>query len=318
MGSFIPVAILVVSLILPACASSNRSVESTVVKPERRGQPFKPEHKDVLRVLLVGDTGHPGDDIKRVRRAMLAEKKDVIVALGDLAYPMVPECPNGRAEGEAKKQLDWKLGEALGGLGAPVLLVMGNHDIPRNVSGSAHEACLVDYAAQHPDFVLPDTTHVVDYGVATLAIANTQNLRDEDGQKIAQALRESKGWRIGLAHHVYKTYRDKTNEDMVRPWLKKHGIELDVWGNGHAHVLQLGLYGGVVAVTSGTASRKREKPTCPPSCGEGELFGSSEAGYALMELSAETISVAFKNADGKELHRWSSSRKTLSNKPAAP
>ena len=300
------------SLLIGACAAPQHHAKTTgMTEPERRDAPFNPEKVERLRVLLVGDSGHPGDDINKVRRAMMAEEKDVIVALGDLAYPNVPECPDGRAEGEAKKTLDWKLGDALGGLGAPVLLVMGNHDVPRNVSGSAQEACLVDYAAQRDDFVLPDTTYVVDYGVAILAVTNTQVIRDVDGQKVAKALKGHQGWRVGLAHHVYKTYRDKTGENIVRPWLKKHGIDIDVWGNGHAHILQMGSYDGVVAITSGTASLKRVKPSCPPDCGPGETFGSSEAGYAVAEFTPTTLTVTFKNASGKVLHTWTGTKEAL-------
>jgi len=308
-----------VALFNGACASDHLvQSKPALATPERRDAPFKPEAKERLRVLLVGDTGHPGDDIVNVRRAMMTETKDVIVALGDLAYPYVPECPNGRAEGDAKKILDWKLGDALGGLGAPVLLVMGNHDVPRGVSGSAQEACLIDYAAQRDDFVLPDTTHVVDYGVAILAVTNTQVLRDEDGQKIAKALSGHEGWKVGLAHHVYKTYRDKKQEDIVRPWLKRNGIDVDVWGNGHAHILQMGVYDGILAVTSGTASLKRDKPTCPPHCGEGETFGSSEAGYAVADFTATSLTVTFKNASGKTLHTWTSSKDALRAKKRTP
>ena len=69
-----------------ACASSPEPVsEPALAEPERRDLPFEPQTTDRLRVLLVGDTGHPSEDVQRVRRAMLKEEKDVIVALGDLA-----------------------------------------------------------------------------------------------------------------------------------------------------------------------------------------------------------------------------------------
>lgn len=278
------------------------------VEPSRRDAPFEPVKTTHLRLILVGDTGHPSEDMTRVRRAIKAEKKDAIVALGDLVYPLMPACPTGVADGEALKELDAKLGGALSGLGAPVFLVVGNHDIPRGVSKSAREACLIDYAAQRDDLVLPRLSHAVDFGVAILGIANTQNPQDAEAKRLASALRSHRGWRIGVGHHVYKTHRDKVTEDVVRPWLRRHQIPVDIWANGHAHLLQLGLYDGVVAITSGTASLRRTLKTCPPACGPGEIFGASDAGYALLELWPDRLQVTFKNHEGTTLHRWNHTR----------
>lgn len=278
------------------------------VKPAHRDAPFKPQPVTKLRLVLIGDTGSPGPILDRVKAAVKAERKDAVLVLGDLVYPFAPKCPSGEVKGQAKRILENKVGAALNDLGAPVLLMLGNHDAPYGVSQSPSEACLIDYAAQIPQLIFPGATYVVDYGVATMAITNTMHLTAADGRRVASVLKKARGWRLGFGHHVYRTYRDKGSQDVVRPWVKRHGIPLDLWGNGHAHILQFGVYDDVAAVTSGTAALPRKKATCPPACGKGELFGASVPGYAVVELTTTTMRVEFKDTGGQVLYSWTRSR----------
>jgi predicted phosphodiesterase len=280
------------------------------VLPAHRDRPFTPPKTNHLRLVLIGDTGEPGPVLDEVRQAVKREKKDAVVVLGDLVYPLTPSCPDGKVTGQALHIMDAKVGKALSDLGAPVLLLLGNHDNPKRLAHSPRAACLMDYAASKPELVLPSETYLVDYGVAILAITNTTYPTAADGAAIAQALNNHKGWRVGFGHHVWKTYRDKDSENKVRPWVKKHRIPLDLWANGHAHLLQFGIYDSVAALTSGTGSRPRVRPSCPGRCGAGELFGSSKPGYAILELTPTQMKVVFKDTKGASIFSWTKTRKT--------
>jgi hypothetical protein len=70
----------------------------------------------------------------------------------------------------------------------------------------------------------------------------------------------------------------------------------------------MGVYDGILAITSGGGARKHEQRPCslggppPQHCGPGEYFGHSGGyGYVLLELEAETATVAFKDESGRPL-----------------
>ena len=163
----------------------------------------------------------------------------------------------------------------------------------------------MDYAATHDDLVLPSLSYSVDYGVALLGIINTNVLSASDGARVAQEFKTHKGWRLLFGHHVLKTYHDKASEDYVRPWLAEHAIKPDLYGNGHAHLLQFGVYDGIPALTSGATAKLRQRKSCPPDCGSGQLWGSSTRGYAVLSLNKDSLKVVFKDLPGDVLWRWS-------------
>jgi predicted phosphodiesterase len=276
--------------------------------PPRRDAPPRFEARQEVRLVLVGDTGKPGRRMRRVARAVRAEKKDLVVALGDLVYPVAPRCPTGRVDGEAQKILDERIGHALLDLGAPVLLVLGNHDVGFGTRNPAREACLLDYAASRSRLMLPGLSYSVDLGIATLQVLNTNALTDEDGRRVREEIERHPGWKIVIGHHTLRTYHDKEEQDVVMPWLRRHRIRPDLYVNGHAHLLQFGVYDGIPALTSGSASRLRRRPACPPACGRGQLWGRSVSGYATLHVRAKSLEVAFKDDGGKDLWRWVADR----------
>jgi len=303
--------------VTPACRRDRAPavVTSTTAQPARP-VPRKPDPPAALRwaprrrvrVVLVGDTGKPGPARRAVMRAIRRETKDVVVDLGDLVYPWAPRCPGGKATGENLRLLEERLGGPLGRLGAPVLLVLGNHDLRHARRAPLRVACLRDFAKRYPSLVFPANTYSVDLGVALLSVINTNDLTAADGERVAREEAAHRGWRILLGHHVLRTYHDKEDQDYLRPWMRRHGIRPDLYANGHAHLLQFGVYDGIPAVTSGTGSKLRHRDSCPPHCGRGEMWGLSRNGYAVLDLDATSVRVTFKDGAGKPLWSWSKQR----------
>ena len=94
-----------------------------------------------VRLVFIGDTGAPADgegshieasELARLRASVRDEQADGIFALGDLIYgpgplELSPRCATPRGKTEAL--LDARLGRYFADLGAPVWLVLGNHDV---------------------------------------------------------------------------------------------------------------------------------------------------------------------------------------------
>ena len=312
---------------LSACAETKTTKEAAPTalsevapRPGAMQPVFERLKEDLIRrgkarIVLVGDTGYPGAYQRSVSRAIRAESKDFVVALGDLIYPVAPKCPGGVVDGFAKLMMQERFHDVLSGYGAPVFIVLGNHDVGHVARDPAREACYFAFTKQYPNlYYFPALSYSVDLGFAYLAMANTNDLTAEDGARIGRDLKGHKGWRIGFGHHVWRVYRDKKGEDRVRPWARKHGIRPHLWANGHAHLLQLVIEDGVWAATSGAGALLRERSQCPGSCGEGEVFGRSRPGYAVVELDAERMTLTFKDFEGRVLYERARPRRA----PALP
>jgi 3',5'-cyclic AMP phosphodiesterase CpdA len=256
--------------------------------------------------------------MEAVRPTVRAENADIVVVLGDLVYPVAPSCPDGKLTPDAREELDDLVGGLLRDLGKSVYLVLGNHDVGHGARDPAREACLIDYVASEPNLWLPDLSYGVDLGVVSLMVLNTNALDREQGKKTRKLWAGASGWKILAGHHVLKTYHDKESEDYLRPWLKKNRVKPDLYANGHAHVLQFGVYGGLPALTSGATAKLREYPACPPNCGAGQKWGTSSVGYAVVDATADTLEVVFKDVTGKELYRWDTRRPGSEAKPETP
>jgi len=275
-------------------------------------------HDGTPRIVLIGDTGMPGPIVDRWRNALSKKDEDAIVVLGDLVYEQAPPCPKGVPDLTARRLLDSHLAKALEGLGSPVLLALGNHDTSWVEGDPAREKCIMAFVKPRAGLELPAPYYAADLGVAVLVVLNSNALDDAQAELVKRVFAAAKPGvrKIIAAHHVLKTYHDKIGEDLVAPWLKKHGLVPDLWVNGHAHVLQLGVYDGILAVTSGTGALPRERPACKRSdptdltrsddgCGPGQLFGSSLPGYAVLDIDAERrFTITFEDADGNELYLY--------------
>ena len=284
-----------------------------------------------LRLIIVGDTGMPGAARDKVRKQILGEEKDAIIAVGDLVYPHPPPCPTGQVSAADLPFYEQRVAHGLEGLRAPVYAVLGNHAYyrgPRSILDKIYPfvpttleagdpgnglvvdpaACMVDFIGQRPQIHLPSLDYGLDFGVAQIALVDTDHLDAGATKVVDETFAKGKGWKLLFGHHVLRTYFDKESEDYVEPWLSTLAHKPDLYANGHAHVLQFGVYDGVPAVTAGTGSKVRHRPACPPNCGEGQLFGISAHGYVVLEISASELKVQFKDHNGSERYAWSSTR----------
>lgn len=286
------------------------------------------------RVILIGDTGAlpvEGDPHKmtpaqreQLRQSLAAEEAGVILDLGDLFYNKAPQCGPRDDPAEAGALLDANLYDHVGGLAPQVFLVLGNHDVgpygeylKRRIFGrragkrsTSRERCYTLYAEQHEEMVFPDTSYGVDLGPARIAVLHTSAPhRQWPGEPVQEFLEEDpQDWAIVAGHHVYKTACDKVSEDFVSVRLQEQEITPDLYVNGHAHILQMGVFDGVPAVTSGSGSKLREFPGCEPTATEGVLWGESTYGYAVLDITSETLKVQFKDIAGQDLYCWQRGR----------
>ena len=136
-----------------------------------------------------------------------------------------------------------------------------------------------------PQIHLPGLDYALDFGVAQIAFVDTDHLDGRATQVVDDAFAKGNGWKLLMGHHVLKTYHDKANENRVAPWLSSLKALPDLYANGHAHVLQFGVYDGLPAVTSGSVSKLRHRPACPPDCGEDQLLESALQGMRYLRLS---------------------------------
>jgi predicted phosphodiesterase len=312
--------LLVSALILTGCASAG---------PPRLGPTTLAEYpisaalksKTPLRLVLIGDTGEETGARDSIVREIAKERADLILVLGDLVYPRGPSCEGDTLNSEARSKLDQHIGRPFAQVGAPVLLVLGNHDVLRKVVGidrpRVHqEACYYLYAKENAGkgFVLPARHYGITLGPATLAVVSSSRpfLTDSAGRMTSSLFNaRTDDWDIVVAHHVYRTFHDKYGERIVQTWLEKYALRPAVVVNGHAHFLQMGSYNGVLAITSGGGAKERPQARCrtgdamPGKCVvPGEYFGHEGAfGYAILELTSTDARVEFKDQKGASL--WS-------------
>lgn len=265
-------------------------------------------------LILIGDTGEPGPLVGRWQVALKNERARTAVVLGDLLYPQAPPCPTGIPNKAALDMFETNIHAPFVATGKEVFLLLGNHDMSWVDDEPPRDLCVLKRFEKDPQVRLPAAWYAVDLGPAVMIVLNTNHLDDTQAAFAKGIIAGHPGKRVIFAgHHVLRTYHDKIDEDLVQPWLAHHGLRPDIWVNGHAHVLQLVMRDGVPAVTSGTASRPRERPSCDRaggtgSCGEGQLWGSSTPGYAVLRIGSaaeqQRLTLFFKDVDGKDLWSW--------------
>jgi predicted phosphodiesterase len=273
-----------------------------------------------VSLVLIGDTGEPGPLVPRWTEAIRKEPASGVFVLGDLVYPQVPPCPTGRPDRAAVDILESHLAGPFRAIAKPTYLLIGNHDVSWG-DDAPRERCVLAHFERDPLIRIPDLYYAVDAGPAHIVVLHTMGLEGELGAaqgafaKTHLVKARASGKRVVfMGHHVLRTYRDKDGEDYVRPWLKAHDLRPDLWVNGHAHILQIGVYDGIPALTSGSASRPRVRAECDArrqaqACGEGEIWGVSTPGYVVLDLrpkrmGATEMTLTFKDADGLSLFAW--------------
>ncbi len=292
-----------------------------------------PVDGDQVRLVIIGDTGALPTEVtvegalritdtvrQQIRGSIRDEQADAIVVLGDLVYgpgaaQLSPKCRD--TDEVAEEWLDPALGDYFAGL-PTTWLALGNHDVGHVRYSRRRARCLRDYAATTDNLRLPESAYTVDFGLGQLVVLDTNRpTGDWPSAEIQQRIARTDGWVIMGGHHVLKTTFDKESETAVRQWLSQTDIQPDLWINGHAHFLQFGVYDGIPSLTSGTGSKVRQRPECPgPECvgPEAPLFSRSIFGYAVVDLTADDLTVRIKDADGQAVYCW---RKTRDGEGAA-
>lgn len=290
-----------------------------------------PVDGDRVRLIIVGDTGAmpvPEEEgaawegshyntvaiRDQLRRSMKAEGADGVVAMGDLIYgptfaQLSPKCRD--TDAVAEQWLDPLLGDYFDGL-PTTWLALGNHDVGHYFYSRKRARCLRYYAATTENIRLPEAAYSVDFGLAQLLIVDTNRPPQRwPSAEMQRRIAEGSGWVIMGGHHVLKTTFDKESEVEIRQWLSESGTKPDLWINGHAHFLQFGVYDGIPALTSGSGSKVRVRPDCPgPECvgEEVPLYSKSTFGYAVVDLTEETMTIRLKDAEGRALYCWEQTR----------
>lgn len=296
-----------------------------------------------VRLVVLGDTGArpvPEDtcatgasscrNTAASRAALLAavaaENADAVTIMGDLVYgpkwfESVPKCrkPDDR---KAAEWLDPVLGELGTAVGAPVYLALGNHDVGHKPRSPRRERCLLRYAASRPELHLPALQYTVDLGGLRLVLLNTNQPPSRwDTPAIQEAVHTAEGWVVMGGHHVIRTAFDKESEHEIRDHLRAEGITPDLWVNGHAHFLQFGVYDGIPAATSGSASKIRVRPSCPGDDCSGDdmpLWGQSTFGYAVVDATEDRLRLTFKDGTGAALWCWERTADDPSGQECSP
>lgn len=312
-----------------------------------------PASPDAVRLVFVGDTGKVPDgdactfradgsvaeachvsvdQLASLRRAIRSERADAIYALGDLVYWRAPACrtPAGRDH----QRLAASIGAVYADLDAPVYLVLGNHDKAQRARAPRRVACLEAFADQVEALELPAEQYVVDHGLVRVVVVDTNRKRTLPTAELRSRLAEP-GWLVVAGHHDLRVVFDKEDpysktELAVGAWLREVGAEPDLWANGHAHLLQFGVYDAAVvdrgpggearpvpALTSGTGSKVRAAPSCGGSTEPGDqaaceapdprgmpLFSRSTFGYAVVVVTPDDLTVELVDWRGERLYQW--------------
>ena len=326
----VPAVLLALPLILVGCLASHSDQGPSPVGEapltSTLSLPSELETAPRIRLVLVGDTGEGTAARDRVIESIRSEEKDLVAVLGDLVYPRAPRCPDGRLSANAEETLEELVGSQFRSIGSATVLVLGNHDVVRSTLGvfrsedPTMEACFLAYgkAVAAAGVHIPSRHFVVHAGPATIAVVSSSGaFLDAAAAEMAKSAfgERTDDWDVLLAHDVYLTYHDRDAEadEHLRSWMAEHDVTPSIVANGHAHVLQAGLYnetgapGSLIAITSGTGAKRRVRPECSESnaegCGPGQIYGSSEYGYAVLDMGPEGARVTFKDQDGA--HLWS-------------
>ncbi len=277
--------------------------------------------KERVRLVLIGDTGENSTMRSAIVKQLPKEQADMVLLLGDLVYPRGPRCTGGALDARARAVLDEHIDTPFGGLGVPVLIVLGNHDVLGGIFGQSpkmdQEACFAMYVREKQavgrPLVMPGRHYTVSLGPASLAVVSSSpGFLDDSAATMSRRLFATRDsdWDVLVSHHVFKTFHDKENEKFIPDWLTRGEVRPHMVTNGHAHFLQMGSYDGVLAITSGSGARLRPQNSCAigtptaSACGAGEYFGLAGGnGYVVLELTSAEAHAVFKDHTGAA--RWS-------------
>ena len=287
-----------------ACRSSGSVTFATA-------DPIVPADPSAVRFVALGDVGRGDANQRRVARGVVhacAERGcDAIALLGDLLYP------DGMEKDDDPRAEQW-IAAPYAPAGAPLLLVLGNHDYGRG-RDVASAGRLLRWAKDRPGIVLPANVWDLRAGPVHFVGLDT-NAAFQFGEApqrawLARVLDESDApWKVVLGHHPFRSDGEHGNAGAYEGWTGvpiASGAALrrlfegalcdraDLYLAGHDHNRQLLAACGVDLIVSGAGS----STTPIVDRGNHPSFASAEPGFVWLELGEGEGRVVFLDADGK-------------------
>jgi acid phosphatase len=250
-----------------------------------------PSH-EVLRFAVVGDAGDGTALVAHaIARVHAAKPLDAIILPGDNVYPC-----GVRSVDDPK----WSVLQPLMALHLPLFPVLGNHDYCGNPDAQI--------GAGLPEWHFPAREYVLRAGLADFAMIDTTPYvrgRARTPDVAAMFASSTAPWRIVVGHHTivssgYHGYFPRREHRrmtaLLRPLRAAHA---DLYICGHDHHLEL-VDGRPRMLISGASS----DPVPPVALHLRTLFPASterQGGFAVVELTRETMTVMFFDLEGRRL-----------------
>jgi hypothetical protein len=172
----------------------------------------------------------------------------------------------------------------------PLLAVVGNHDLMDGESMAIQCQEVADFVS---NWKLPCdgiATLELDGGLSVIAYDSARPGWQKEGQRLRDAIRESKGpWRVLVAHHPVGVDRDDrpAPTPFVPSAIKAAGVPVHAHLGGHNHNLQLFVNEESLPplrIVAGSGARARPEITQPH---PDRVYGAARLGFARVDLTGE-------------------------------
>ena len=248
-----------------------------------------------VRVLAFGDFGDGSAAQQTVAAAMLAyhqqRRFDLAVTLGDNFYSTGMESPD-----DPRWKTWWS--ELYDPLRIPFYATLGNHDWGQPNSPAAE----IVFSQKSPSWRMPAAYYTFTAGAAQFFALDTDVVSEKQLLWLKEALDASQArWKIVYGHHpIYSHGQHEDNNTKIDQLLPVLRDRADIYLAGHDHDMQhLKPEGRLHFFVAGSGGKLR-----PIEPGPRSLFARSAHGFAVLEIRAEDVAVAFVDVDGKELYRY--------------
>jgi tartrate-resistant acid phosphatase type 5 len=248
-----------------------------------------------VRVLAFGDFGDGSDAQKKVAAAMLGyhahRRFDFAVTLGDNFYSI------GMASPDDERWKTW-WSDLYDPLRIPFYATLGNHDWGQPNSPAAE----IVFSQKSPSWRMPAAYYTYTAGAAQFFALDTDVISEKQLLWLTEALDASRArWKIVYGHHpIYSEGQHEDNNTKIDQLLPVLRDRADLYLAGHDHDMQhLKPEGRLHFFVAGSGGKLR-----PIEPGPRSLFARSAHGFAVLEIQADSLSVAFVGIDGEELYRY--------------
>lgn len=259
---------------------------------------------EVLRFLVIGDSGSGGAAQQRVAQAMEERCRQhlsrAILLLGDNFYQRGVESVND-AQWQSKL-LEPYSSPCLAQL--PFYPVLGNHDYKGNPTAQ------IEYTLLNPRWYFPNRFYSIRFGDLVRVVAYDSQMSDWCMRPqfcgvdylLDRVAQKDVTWTIAMGHHPLRSASTKSDGGQAgggpRDWLLTPRLcqNTDLYLSGHAHHLEERQVPGCkmhLVVSGGAGADLYPIKTDPES-----LFARSIHGFAEIELSKRELVVRFFGDDG--------------------